>query len=145
MPRNEKAKATTLLKVLVLTLLNSWATGYLGRCHLSGKHLWLTTYAAQRATALDAIALVAEGWSAEDAADEAARRHTADVDGAHTPTASARGGHIIVLTDGPSQRAFGDEDTPDAPEDAIRWDDRNTAGFAAARALLAATRKALGG
>lgn len=146
MPRNDQAKATTILKAGVIRMLASILTGFLGICHLTGKRMYLTTGAATYAAALEAIRMVAEdGATPEDAARFVAANYTADVDGAHTPESRVNGGHTIVLTDGPAQRAFGDGDTPDAPADTLRQDDRDTRGYARDRAFLQEVRRNLPG
>ncbi len=140
---------TTALKVkakliaLTLTLLGSWATGYLGICPLTGKRMWLTEKAATRDALLWALAQVGvTGDAAEALADEAAGRVTGSVDAAHAPVAASKGGHRMVLTDARAQQALGDGITPHT-EDALSIDDRETKGATDAAKKVSALRAAL--
>lgn len=147
--RDNNTEKTQVLRALALDTLDSWGTGYLGICPLTGKRMFLTERAARIAVTADAIKEYAfeHGGYLTDAmafalAEQLADTVTGRTDGAHAPTARANGGTRIVLTDADAQQEIGDGDTI-GTDDAPSIDTGTVRGVAEAKRRVSEARRRL--
>lgn len=147
--RSEDTSKTQVLRAVALDTLDSWGTGYLGICPITGKRMFLTERAARVAVLADCIkerAYEYGGYITDETAfalaETLADKVTGSTDGAHAPTAKAHGGTRIVLTDADAQQALGDADTLGTDE-SPSIDTRTVRGVAEAKRRVSEARKRL--